>query len=48
MLKDRLKEMDKQATIPRYLLDETRRIHLASKGKSTYRSDAFKGMAFSS
>jgi hypothetical protein len=48
MLKDRLKEMDKQTTIPRYLLDEARRIHLASKGKSTYKSDAFRGAAFSS
>lgn len=38
LLRDQLKELDKKLTIPRYQLDEARRIHLASKGKSTYRS----------
>jgi hypothetical protein len=38
LLQDQLKELDKKMTIPRYQLDEARRIHLASKGKSTYQS----------
>jgi hypothetical protein len=35
-----INELQKKATIARYQLDEARRIHLASKGKSTYQSIA--------
>jgi hypothetical protein len=40
MLSAQIKELEKKTTIARYQLDEARRIHLASKGKSTYQSIA--------